>query len=305
MFESGLPLPTTMSLYVKNALECAMRFSIKERVGSAAILRELLKIANVEGKTLYQQPPIDTTITLNEKTDITATAAERQNDLKQAIIDEIISQMVKVEGGSFMREKEGFFRNKKYKVNLTTYYIGQFQVTQKQWVAIMGTNPSRFKGEKLPVDSVSWVDCQEFCRKLSELSGRNFCLPTEAEWEFAARGGNKSLNYNYYSGSDNIDDVAWYYENSQGKTHPVGQKHPNELGLYDMSGNVWEWCSDWYGNYPSEEQTNPQGATTGSFRMLCGGGWNYDAQYCRVSIRDYFSPGNRSYDLGFRLALRP
>ncbi len=166
----------------------------------------------------------------------------------------------------------------------------------------MGTNPSEFKGDNLPVEYVSWYDCQEFIRKLNELTGKQFRLPTEAEWEYVARGGNKSNRTKYAGGSD-IDNVAWYEENSNSTTHPVGQKRANELGLYDMSGNVGEWCQDWKGDYSSASQTNPQGPATGTYRVLRGGGWLNDARGCRLSYRFSYAPDFRYWHIGLRLAL--
>ena len=145
-----------------------------------------------------------------------------------------------------------------HSVTLSSYSIGETEVTQALWTAVMGSNPSNFKGNNLPVEKVSWNDCQTFIRKLNDLTGENFRLPTEAEWEFAARGGNRSRGYKY-SGSDNLGDVAWYTDNSGDKTHAVKSKSPNELGIYDMSGNVWERCSDIFGDYHDSPQTNPKG----------------------------------------------
>ena len=185
-------------------------------------------------------------------------------------------------------------------MTLSDYYIGETEVTQELWTAVMGNNPSNFKGNKKPVEKVSWDDCQEFVKKLNQLTGKNFRLPTEAEWEYAARGGNKSKGYKY-SGSNTIDDVAWYTSNSGSKTHDVKTKQANELGIYDMSGNVWEWCQDWYGSYNSGSQTNPTGPSSGSSRVCRGGSWFNGARYCRVSNRNcYFPDGSFSY-LGLRL----
>ena len=151
----------------------------------------------------------------------------------------------------------------------------------------MGSNPSSNKaGNDYPVENVSWDDCQEFIRKLNARTGLNFRLSTEAEWEYAARGGRKSSGYKY-SGSNSIGNVAWYDVNSGNKTYPVGRKSPNELGLYDMSGNVWEWCQDWYGKYSSEAQTNPVEPASGGDRVLRGGSYWLNAGYCRVSLRDF------------------
>ena len=193
-----------------------------------------------------------------------------------------------------------------HQVTLTNdYYIGKTEVTQALWKAVMGNNPSYFKGDNLPVENVSWDDCQKFISKLNSLTGQNFRLPTEAEWEFAARGGNNSNHYQY-SGSNELGDVAWYDGNSGDKTHVVATKQPNELELYDMSGNVWEWCSDWYGHYSSSSLTNPTGPNSGSLRVLRGGGWDGYARCCRSSYRGYDTPGGAPFSdghLGLRLVL--
>ena len=190
-----------------------------------------------------------------------------------------------------------------HQVTLTNnYYIGQTEVTQALWTAVMGSNPSYRKGDNRPVETVSWDDCQKFITKLNSLTGQNFRLPTEAEWEYAARGGKKSQGYQY-SGSNNLDEVAWYDGNSSSQTHDVATKRPNELGIYDMSGNVWEWCQEWYGSYSSNSQTNPTGPTSGSHRVDRGGGRISSARGCRSSNRDYSTPGSTFYDLGLRLVL--
>jgi len=217
-----------------------------------------------------------------------------------------------VQGETFTREG--------YKITLSDFYIGKYEVTEKQWVDVMGSNPSyNKKGDNYPVENVSWNSivgtsgasmvingityyANGFIYKLNQKTGRKYRLPTEAEWEYAARGGNKSNNYTC-SGSNNIGDVAWYYSNSSDGKKEVGTKAPNELGIYDMSGNVWEWCSDWYGSYEKKDQTNPTGPTTGSGRVLRGGSWNSNAEYCRVSIRGNSSPNSSNYILGFRLVL--
>ncbi len=190
-----------------------------------------------------------------------------------------------------------------HKVTLPSYYIGQTEVTQALWKAIMGNNPSDHKGNNnYPVECVGWNDVQTFISKLNNITGLNFRLPTEAEWEFAARGGTMSQGYKY-SGSNNISYVAWYYENSGQATHPVGTKASNELGIYDMSGNVKEWCQDWYGSYSSQSDYNPAGAGSGSDRVARGGGEWSNVWYCRVSDRCSISPDYRDCDLGFRLAI--
>ena len=190
-------------------------------------------------------------------------------------------------------------------VTLThSYRICETEVTQALWQAVMGTNPSNFTGDlNRPVEQVSWNDCQTFITKLNQMTGKNFRLPTEAEWEFAARGGIKSQGYKY-AGSNDADEVAWHSGNSNGSTHPVGQKKANELGLYDMSGNVLEWCQDWYIRYTEEAQTDPTGPETGSNRVYHSGCWEFPPRGCRVSYRYYSSPTYAgSNHLGFRLAM--
>ena len=197
------------------------------------------------------------------------------------------------------------FEKPAHKVTLSDYQIGKHEVTQAQWQAVMGNNPSHFSGcNNCPVESVSWNEVQDFIEKLNAKTGKQYRLPTEAEWEYAARGGNKSRGYEYAGGNE-IASVAWYDENSNSKTHPVGQKNANELGIYDMSGNVWEWCSDWYGDYSSGSQTNPKGPNSGTYRVLRGGGGAGKAGSCRSSRRGDLSPGNRYDGVGFRLVLVP
>ena len=218
--------------------------------------------------------------------------------------------MIRVDGGTFQmgatsEQGSDAYDSEKpaHSVTLSPYYIGETEVTQALWEAVMGNNPSHFKGMDKPVEQVSWNDCQEFIRKLNAATGLQFRLPTEAEWEYAARGGNKSRGYKY-SGSNNLDDVAWYGSNSSSSTHDVKTKQPNELGIYDMSGNVWEWCQDWYGSYSAGSQTNPTGASSGSYRVSRGGSWFDFAGLCRVARRSLFTPGSRYNNLGLRLALQ-
>lgn len=213
--------------------------------------------------------------------------------------------MVPVEGGTFQMGRTTGWPDQKpvHSVTLSSYYIGQTEVTQALWKAVMGSNPSDSKGDNLPVKSVDWHDCQTFIQKLNQLTGETFRLPTEAEWEYAAKGGNKSQGYTY-SGSNEIDDVAWYDSNSSSRTHPVATKSPNELGIYDMSGNVYEWCQDWYGSYSSSAQTNPAGPTSGyrSYRVLRGGSWLYGASSCCTDYRLGNAPQVIGNGSGLRLA---
>ena len=223
-------------------------------------------------------------------------------------LDDIMRNMVYVEGGTFTmgatseQKKPDDDEKPTHRVSLSSFYIGKYEVTQALWKAVMGSNPSRFEGDNLPVERVSWNDCQTFLRKLNAMTGKNFRLPTEAEWEFSARGGNWSRGYQY-SGSNVLSDVAWYDDNSGSKTHNVGTKAPNELGIYDMSGNVWEWCQDWYGDYHGYSQTNPTGPSCGANRVYRGGRWGRGAWLCRVAFRDNYTPGSRGNGLGLRLAL--
>jgi formylglycine-generating enzyme required for sulfatase activity len=218
--------------------------------------------------------------------------------------------MVTVEGGTFTMgatSEQGSdaytFESPTHSVTLSDFAIGETEVTQELWQAVMGSNPSYFTGANLPVERVSWNDCQTFISKLNNLTGKNFRLPTEAEWEYAARGGNRSKGYKY-AGGNTLGDVAWNLDNNSSKTHPVKQKQANELGLYDMSGNVEEWCQDWYGSYSSSAQTNPTGSTSGSYRVVRGGSWGHDTRSCRVSFREGYTPtGADNYFLGLRLAL--
>ena len=231
------------------------------------------------------------------------------NALTIPVKNGISIEMVKVEAGSFNMgatpemEKPADREKPVHRVTLTNnYYIGKYEVTQALWQAVMGSNPSYFKGDDLPVEKVSWNDCQDFISKLNAMTGKRFRLPTEAEWEYAARGGKKSRGYQY-SGSNTLGDVAWYNDNSGPKTHAVGTKQPNELGIYDMTGNVMEWCQDWYGSYSSSPQTNPTGAVSGSVRVSRGGSWYLSARECRSSFRGSLAPDDRYIGLGLRLVL--
>ena len=223
--------------------------------------------------------------------------------------DGISIDMIRVEAGTFTMGATAEMKNPNddekptHRVTLTNdYYIGKYEVTQALWQAVMGKKTSKFKWYNLPVEQVSWDACQKFISKLNRITGKTFRLPTEAEWEYAARGGNKSRGYQY-SGSNNLSDVAWYGDNSGNKTHAVGTKQPNELGIYDMSGNVREWCQDWYGVYSSSSQVNPTGANSGSYRVFRGSSWLGSAWGCRSCFRSYNSPDYRGSDLGLRLVL--
>ncbi len=277
----------------------------------------------------YIQEKATVEVKENEITELNLTLTDVPANPKEKTftVNGVSFVMKYVEGGTFMmgatpEQRKDANDNEKpaHQVTLNSFLMGESEVTQALWQAVMGSNPSSFKGDNLPVERVSWEDCQEFIRKLNEQTGQRFRLPTEAEWEYAARGGQKSRGYKY-SGSNTLDAVGWYYENSGNRrlddsnwqsdqlnanncrTHEVKTKQPNELGIYDMSGNVWEWCQDWYGSYSSSAQSNPTGASSGYYRVLRGGGWSSRARYCRVSYRSGRSPSYRDGDLGFRLAL--
>lgn len=238
-----------------------------------------------------------------------AVGSSSSSDGQTYTVNGVSFKMIPVAGGTFQMgssdDDSGAYDNEKprHQVTLSSFSIGETEVTQELWQAVMGSNPSYFKGNKLPVEKVSWNDCQTFITKLNELTGKTFRLPTEAEWEYAARGGNQSKGYTY-SGSNTIGDVAWYYSNSSSTTHAVATKAPNELGIYDMSGNVLEWCQDWYSSYSSGSQTNPTGPSSGYLRVYRGGSWSYTAAYCRVANRSVSTPtGAFSNSFGLRLAL--
>ena len=246
-------------------------------------------------------------------------AAGTSNGMTKAqrdrVLRELENNMVWVEGGTFTMgvapKWEQYARDDEkpaHQVTLTGFYICKYEVTQELWLAVMGNNPSEFKGNSHhPVEMVSWNDCQRFIAKLNKLTGKNYRLPTEAEWEYAARGGRQQQDF-MYAGSDNIGDVAWYGAGSgddicEPTTYPVGAKAPNGLGLYDMSGNVYEWCADWYGSYSSNSQNNPSGPSRGSDRVRKGGNWLYFAGSSRVSFRGHGIPTERDNGVGLRLAL--
>ena len=240
-----------------------------------------------------------------------AEAERAKSQPKTFTVNGVTFELLYVKGGTFTMgctpEQNGDCNNDEkptHSVTLDDYYIGKFEVTQDLWTAVMGKNPSNKKGDNLPVENVSWNDAQDFIRQLNQMTGEHFSLPTEAQWEYAARGGSKSKGYKF-SGGNILGNVAWYADNSASTPHQVGTKDPNELGLYDMSGNVWEWCYDLYGNYSSESQNNPTGPTSGSVRVLRGGSWSYFAGLARVSYRLYGQPGSRFSGRGFRLVLVP
>lgn len=235
--------------------------------------------------------------------------------------DSFVHEMVQIEGGNFQMGSEDGKINEKpvHSVTVSSFFIGRYPVTQKEWMVIMESNPSHFKGDNKPIENVSWYEAVEFCNKLSEKEGfipvyaingtnvscnwqaNGYRLPTEAEWEYAARGGNQSKGYTY-SGSKNLNEVGWYNNNSDSETKNIGFKSPNQLGVYDMSGNVAEWCWDWYEEYNCSS-LNPHGASEGHCRVIRGGNYSSYDFYCRITRRSSSSPNNRSDVIGIRLAM--
>lgn len=218
---------------------------------------------------------------------------------KSAAVPEI--EMVRIEAGSFTMGSTNGDSDEKPSHQVTIsrpFYIGEYEVTQAEWRAVMGSNPSNFKGDNLPVEQVSWEDCQEFIRRLNAKTGGGWRLPTEAEWEYVCRAGTSGD----YAGT--LDQMAWHGENSGSTTHPVGQKQPNRWGVYDMHGNVLEWCQDWYGDryYGASPTTDPVGPSSGSYRVFRGGSWTSTAALCRSAFRSWDEPSYRNIYLGLRLA---
>ena len=274
-----------------------------------------LKMKGFEDKVFthtFGDSPIVINETFTDKSNseaLQSTSATTPVNMKTFTVKGISFDMIQVEGGTFRMGYIGEHdtdteddEKPAHKVTLRDYYIAKTEVTQALWRVVMGTSPSHFSGDNLPVECVSWNDCQKFIRELNKKTGKNFRLPTEAEWEYAARGGNRSRGYKY-SGSDNLSSVAWYGDNSNGNTHFVATKQSNELGIYDMSGNVYEWCSDWYDYYDGENHTNPMGANKGKSRVLRGGCWTDRPKDCRSSSRSKIHPSCPFNFIGFRLAL--
>ena len=345
--EDGLPpFPAYVSKTTANAIEMAMEPRRKRRLSSVDEFLQLLPRKTDNEATIITSsfentgettvrgpvpPPVSSSnVPVSPPpppmTDMQHDVRELLNEMEAArrssvnpILQNLFQKMVEVEGGTFMMgEKYSLFGgfgvdNKAHQIRLSTFMIGRTQVTQQEWQMVMGNNPSHFNGDKLPVESVSWEDCQEFIHKLNELTkgmrpmGRLFRLPTEAEWEFAARGGIRSKGL-AYSGGNNLDLVAWYDVNSGGKTHVVARKQANELGLFDMSGNVWEWCQDWYDNnyYSNSPFTDPCNNTQTTSRMgrVCrGGSWSSIVGNFRVTDRNKWSADSYADNIGLRLVL--
>lgn len=315
-----LPVPIYGSLMVESTPKfCKLYIDGKDMGTTPKSINEIL-IGQHEIK-LTQEGYVDykeiVTVAKNERKQVKVTLSSKPRSEETFTVNGMSFTMKLVEGGTFQMGVSSELENEAYddekpihSVTLDNYYLGETEVTQALWEAVMGAESTSNvewedmygKGDNYPAYKVSWNDVQEFIRNLNQQTGKNFRLPTEAEWEYAARGGCKSNGYKY-SGSDNLGNMSWYNDNSGRKSHTVKSKAPNELGLYDMSGNVWEWCQDWYGSYGSDALTNPMGVSKGSRRVLRGGSWNYYAGDCRVSRRSSNDPDIRFSFYGFRLCL--
>ena len=233
--------------------------------------------------------------------------------ISEVLPDELSFDMILIKGGEFRMggtDDESDDNEKPvHGVSLPSFYLGKYPVTQSVWTAVMGNNPSLYKGNQRPVERVSWDDAQEFICKLNEITRKVYRLPSEAEWEYAARGGTLMEGDGYvYAGSDKLKQVGWYHGNSDGQTHDVGLKVPNELGLYDLNGNVYEWCQDqWHGYFEGapDDGSAWEDRHKGASRVMRGGSWPYSSRDCRVASRHYYAPASLAEHLGFRLAVIP
>ena len=258
--------------------------------------------------SLLKESIVDNGISENNNQHIEDINETTDNDSVVKLLEKLNNDMVYIEAVEFTmgatKEQKGEANSDEkpaHPVVLNCFNLCKYEVTQELWEAVMGDNPSHFKGKNLPVENVSWDDCQKFIMKLNELTGKKYRLPTEAEWEYAARGGSNSMHYKY-SGGNYAEYVSWCYINSMDKTHTVGMMKPNELGLYDMSGNVWEWCQDWYGLYDKKTAYYPTGPIKAYNKVFRGGGYDNGDTYCRCSYRNGTAPQNKFKNLGLRLA---
>ena len=258
--------------------------------------------------SLLKESIVDNGISENNNQHIEDINETTDNDRVAKLLEKLNDDMVYIEAVEFTmgatKEQKGEANSDEkpaHPVVLNCFYLCKYEVTQELWETVMGDNPSHFKGKNLPVENVSWDDCLKFIMKLNELTGKKYRLPTEAEWEYAARGGSNSMHYKY-SGGNSLEYVSWYFHNSMDKTHTVGMMKPNELGLYDMSGNVWEWCQDWYGSYGKKTAYYPTGPIKAYNKVFRGGGYDNGETYCRCSYRNGTAPQNKFKNLGLRLA---
>ncbi len=322
--KTGAPEQVAKSEALTKRLE-DLRMKFEEREKSIATQKDSIQVFRkiLKDPTLHNNPNVEAILT--KENIVKPPSAEVKDSIRKAReakllpnyserIDNIDIPMIYVEGGSFIMGCNAVNEQvcmtdelPTHGVTLDSFYIGKTEITQKQWRAVMGRNPAGlFFGscDDCPVENVSWDDIQIFLRRLNKKTGKTYRLPTEAEWEFAARGGNKSANYRY-SGSNTLEDVAWSRRNSTEKTNPVATKKPNELGIYDMTGNVWEWCSDYFGRYASAMQTNPNNLRFEPLRVLRGGSWSNKEADCRIPYRNHGEPTYRYGDEGFRIVRLP
>ncbi len=298
VLSDGISLPRSISPNVRAAIEEAMKPNKNARPKSVQAF------INILTNSVSTHP----SSTSDEETRIITFYEEDSKGILISL-NNLKFRMVQVHGGTMTMEdseSSGFFgifsSSRRKQVNLSDFYIGEVPITQEIWKYVMEKNPSTNMGDKKPVDSVSWNDCQEFIFNLNKITKLKFSLPTEAQWEFAARGGNSSRNLKY-AGNDNADYVAWYWKNSNHQSQEVAKKLPNELGLYDMSGNVSEWCNDFFDNYNNVFEKDPCGPHNGSEHVIRGGSWSTDEKKCRVSVRDHKLPTCRDNSIGLRLVL--
>ena len=299
-FYSKLLVQTDMDAYVTvNGRERPKIFHQFEQINEIPVDRGVNNLVF----TAVNDPTLVKKVSFNfDKRDFKKYVVKFSKDIQFKEID-----MVFVEGGTFkMGSREGNGDEQPiHTVTVNSFYIAKFEITQSHWFTLMNIRHKSFNGcDDCPVEGVSWQDIQKFIKRINEATDRNYRLPTEAEWEYAAKGGKYSKHY-LYAGSDTIENVGWFNENSEGKLQPVGKKKPNELGLYDMTGNVWEWCSDWYGEnfYARSPKVNPVGPSFGTDKILRGGGFRDYIRRCRSTYRGYHLPNNRSSGDGFRLAI--
>lgn len=296
LFKEHMPLRITFDDFNFSMLSGNMTYVLKLREYVGAEVRSESVIYKheqnnpipIQTASSIKSNPYDSTSNFQE-------TSSMSKDKRDMVIQNLIDNMIHIEGGTFMMgtdDKHGFDDEKPAHLEkIESFLIGKYEVSQKEWEAVMGNNPSKFKGDNLPVEQVSWDACQEFIRKLNELTGLNFRLPTEEEWEYAAHGGN---GYKY--AGKTIKNVAWYDKNSRNKTHDIGTKEANEFGLYDLSGNVWEWTSSkWSKNYHMPRDSKNY--------VYKGGGWLNDAESCRITVRGKLGVSDSSSYLGLRLAL--
>ncbi len=297
--ENGLPpFPSYVSQQTSLAITIAMNPSRKKRPQNIDEFLALLEPTTQKTEV--------TNSTSSHKSCTTRTA---EDGSRIVTINEVSFSMKPVEGGKFFMGGTSEQINADpdeypiHEVELSSFFMSETPITQELYATVMGTNPSRFNtNPQHPVENVTWHDCHRFIKKLNEITGFKFRLPTEAEWEFAARGGRKTQHFQY-AGSANVHEVAWFERNSDTSTHPVKSKLPNELGIYDLSGNVWEWCFDWKGDYTAMEQTNPEGPEEGTERINRGGAWFSSERTCRLSNRNANLPNHKNMMLGFRIVL--